>query len=255
MSAFNRRTLLRWATVFSAAAAIALGGAVSPERALAASCLPGGGQGHDGYYYDPSVHPGYSWSGASAFAMVRNGATCSGVTSAQNFSNAYTMISSNPNASYYNTGWAQAGFIHTTGQGLRWFSQDNNNATGVTETRFSMFDISGEIGIRHAFHVFYLLECSCIEMYIDTTLWKSSSFSPYSYWQSPFSPQYSGEGGYANDNVPGAAASPVSMTSMGVYNEGGRNTLIPCVLSVGDDYPTRWSHHANSCTAVDLWTA
>lgn len=163
------------------------------------------------------------------------------------------MLSANPNAGFYNRGWAQVGFELTSGHSLRWFSQDYLASKNIIETKYSSFSITSTIGLRHTFRPLYLFTCGCMIMEIDSTVWDSSSFSPSSGWLSPYSPQYSAEAGYHEANVPGTASYPTAFTGMGVYYHNGSNVSVPCVLSL-DLATSRWKQSASSCTAVNFWT-
>jgi hypothetical protein len=225
----------------------------APDASAAGVCKLSGG--HGGYYYKPSVYPGYDFGGTSSYIVVRPGANCAGQSGIGNFDNAYVMIASNAPDDSPNGGWAQAGFELTNGHPLRWFSQDYATLSSILETKYSKFDITNQIGTRHAFRSFSDISCGCELMYIDSVLWASSSFDAFNNWLKPFSPQYSTEAGNYETDVPGTASAPAAYTGMGVYDElGGNNYPTPCVLSLGDDHPDRWKVSVNGCTAVNFWT-
>jgi hypothetical protein len=213
--------------------------------------LSTGGNYFDGFWYNSAAYPDHYYEGASTFIVVQNGAVCSGDNTLSNFTNSWVMI-----AAGNGDGWAQVGFEHTAGYALRWFSQ-SSPSLGTYYTRYSTFSVASEEGVRHAFYVRWSPACYCERMTIDSTLWASSPFNPFTSWSlsKPMSPQYFGETGYFQDDVPGYSSNHTKFTSMGVQSYDDSSALIPCILSGRDDHPGRWSRDASSCTAFDIWTS
>lgn len=225
--------------------------AVGAPQALAASCTATSG-GHDGYFYDPSAYPGFSFEGTYSRTVVRDGALCTGISDISNFTNAYVMIAASP-YSGTNNGWAQVGWERSYVHGLRWFSQYAATAPGILVTKYPTYGVS--LGVNHLFKSEFVTSCLCVVMIVDHTALDSSSFNPYNYWLQPFSPQYEGEAGYYWDNIPGTAAAPTAYSSMGVeYNDGSEGST-PCVLTVEDTHPSRWQLLQNGCQAFNIWTS
>jgi hypothetical protein len=122
-------------------------------------------------------------------------------------------------------------------------------------TRYSTFDIYGQIGVRHAFHVLWHQNCECEVLTIDSTTWSTTTWDPFARWQTPFIPEYSEETAFLETDVPGYSNARTLYTSMGIQGYDNVNRLIPCVLGVTNANPIRWAHHGISCTSVELWTS
>jgi hypothetical protein len=211
----------------------------------------------DGYYYNPSVWPGYNFEGASGYIVVRNGTLCSGTSGIGNFSNAWLMI-----AGWNATGaaWSQVGFERTSGFNLRWFSQHawNNSSGDHLSTRYSTFSVNSEIGVRHTFRVLWNSGCTCLQAIIDVTTWSNSPFNPFfsSGWGGlPFSPQFSAETGHLATDVPGTAGARTAFTALGAQQYSNDALVpMPCAMSAVTSSP-RWGRAAHGCDAFDVWTA
>ncbi|MGI5175886.1 hypothetical protein ACQEVZ_06090 [Dactylosporangium sp. CA-152071] len=238
---------------------LATGAVVVIDENPAAAAGTCGTQGNyfDGYYYDPDIWPGYSFEGASGYIVVRDGVLCSGAGGIGNFSNAWLMI-----AGWNRTGaaWSQVGFERTSGSPLRWFSQHAwNNSTGDhLSTRYSTFSIASEVGVRHTFRVLWNSACTCLQAIIDVTVWSNSDFNPFfsSGWGGlPFSPQFSGETGHLETDVPGRSGTRTAFTALGAQQYSNDALVpMPCAMNATTS-SARWGRSASGCDAFSIWTA
>ncbi len=208
-----------------------------------------------GYYHNPDVWPTQDFKGSSGYGVVRTGVLCSGNTGSGNFTNAWVMI-----AAWDGYGWSQVGWERTYGYPYRWFSQHNGD--GTLATRYSTFPVDSEIGVRHTFRVLWSSSCAsnpCVKAYIDTTLWSSSFFNPFdlaSDWgPRPFSPQFSGEVGFAQSGVTGTPAAHTILSSLGAqrFSDG---LVIPmtCTMNATNNNPADWALTAPACDNIQFWT-
>ncbi|MGI8881245.1 MAG: hypothetical protein ACR2KJ_12230 [Jatrophihabitans sp.] len=184
--------------------------AAQPAASASSACSSSQGSRFDGFAHNPYTHPSYQFEGASAYIVVQTGNVCSGITNIGNFSNAWVMI-----AAPTGNAWAQVGFEHTSGFSLRWFAQFNDDH-GHIATRYSNFSVNSEIGVRHTFRVLWSGDCICEKATIDTTTWLVSTFNPFYEWSpEPWSPQFAGEVGYLEADMPGYSANHTKFTALG----------------------------------------
>jgi hypothetical protein len=219
------------------------------------------GNWFDGYYMNSSHNLAYE--GVSSYIYVQDGSPCAGVANSDsNFSNAWVMIAGHGGTSAY--GWGQVGFERSWGYPMRWFSQFSNGLTGsdrILETRYSSFSINNQFGVRHTFRVLWASSCGpCLKATIDTTTWDTSSFNPFAsseanFGPQPWSPQFVGEVGYLEADMPGTPAHHTRWTAMGAqrYTDDALESM-PCVLSAENSNPLFWGRTALSCTSFDIWT-
>lgn len=220
----------------------------SPATA-AGQCSGSGGNYFNGYYQNG--RPEWKFTGASSYIVVRDGANCTGVNGAGNFTNAWVMI-----AGPGSRDWGQVGFERTAGfNGLRWFAQFSSN--GGLATRYSTGSVNNQIGVRHTFRVLYYADCRCLRANIDGSVgWYSSSFDPKQVWGAqPWSPQFFAETGYLQSDVPGRQSTPTAYSALGAQRfDNGQLMGMPCILSAATDNPSRWGRTSSSCTAFTVWT-
>lgn len=203
----------------------------------------------NGFLHDRNT--GYNFEGASGFIVVRDGGLCGGVTGPGNFVNSWVMIAGSTYA-----GWSQVGFWREPGQPLRWFSQEHG--AGILQTRFSTFNIGGEIGVKHMFRVLWINECSCLRTYIDTYLWSTAPFNPFigsSGWgATPWVPQFFGETTYLASDVPGQPWGHTDFSALGAQRVSDEVVVqMPCTMLLSQDSP-RWAISASACDAFASWT-
>ena len=217
-----------------------------------------------GHYFDgfiQSANATEAFEGVSSYIYPQNGALCSGSTvAAWNYTNAWVMITGRPGPEVtYDVGWGQVGFERTVGYPTRWFSQFNDGFRNF-RTRYSSFPVDGEFSVRHAFFVTWGAGCHCLQATIDTTPWASSEFNPFNPQQSrfgaqPWSPQFLGETGYVQTDIPGVPTKKVLYTGMGAqrYVDDQLESM-PCTLASLNDFPDRWGLSASGCTSFTIWT-
>jgi hypothetical protein len=228
------------------------------SSASASGICSSSGKFNDGYFYNPNAFPGYDFEGASGYIVVRDGNLCVPNSGPQNFTNAWVMIASDPSGNS-GSGWSQVGFERTAGYNLRWFAQHAGRVGNYFDitTRYSTFSVNNQVGVRHTFRVLWNYSCYCIRATIDTTNWLDSKFNPFvdTTWTRPFSPQFAGEAGYRESDMPGLSSARTAFSALGAqrYSDDVLAPL-PCIMSGANDNPARWGRLASSCEAFTIWT-
>jgi hypothetical protein len=219
----------------------------------AGTCRSRSGNYFDGYYQNG--RPDWTFTGASSYIVVRDGARCAGDTGTRNFSNAWVMIAGSGDRDWGQVGFERSALSSVSRSNLRWFSQFSS-ADGLA-TKYSPSSVAAEVGIRHTFRVLYDASCRCLRANIDGSVgWYSSPFDPKADWgPQPWSPQFMAETGYLEADVPGRPGTPTSFSGLGAQRlDNGRLVSMPCILTGANDNPTRWGRSASSCTAFGVWT-
>lgn len=221
------------------------------EQAAADFCANGPGNYFIGYNHNTSS--GWDFEGASGYIVVRDATLCAAAPTA-NSSSAWVMIASADGNR--GQGYAQSGFARTTGgsgNGLRWFSEQYAQGVWAPETRYSYLEVGNQIGVRHAFRELWSARCSCVQMYIDSTLWSYTHFDPKVVWLRPSQPEFYGETWYVEDGVPGTPNAVTAFSALGAQVSDGTLMPMPCTLLFHQQSPY-WSHAAHGCDAFDIWT-
>jgi hypothetical protein len=210
----------------------------------------------DGFYQADGRTNAYE--GVSSYIYVQQTYLCSGSTvEAFNFSNAWVMIAGDYAGD--NDAYGQVGFELTYGKPMRWFSQFHDGYGRYT-TRYSSFSIANEYGNRHIFRVLWSGTCSCLRAIIDTTEWATSPFNPFrsaeaDFGPQPWSPQFLGETGFLQSNMPGSPSRHTRYAGMGAQRfSDDQLESMPCILSGTNDNPGAWGLDALGCTSFDIWT-
>ena len=230
---------------------------VSPAQA-ARTCAS------QGNFYDGFLSPNsssWTYEGVSSYIYVQDGLTCTGPNSAGpgNFISTWVLVAGQRRGDY-----AQVGFDRQQNTSLRWFSEYSRN--GNRTVRFGGFNILSERGVRHTFRVLWTAACGgCMRMYIDTTLWDSSTFNPFDAvadggWDTGTSPimrpQFLSEAASRESDVPGNSTDATLYTGMGVQRiSDDQIQSVPCGLSGVNDNTARWARSANGCQSFSLWTS
>jgi hypothetical protein len=211
-----------------------------------------------GFYYSPSNHPGYNnMNGASSFITVQRASVCdfkngSPATGLGNFTAEWSMLASNADLS--NQAYGQSGYIRWYGSSNVDFSEYNND-NGIFMTKYLGTALAN--GDQRAYRTRYNSACRCLVLSVNGSTIDTSTFDPYSYFATPFSPEFSAETAYTASDIPGTTSTHAKFSGMG-YQDASTGNLysIPCILS---GTPSSWGspryhYAANSCTAFDTYT-
>jgi len=251
----RRRTLLVVLAVVVAMAAVmsTIGPAVSPALA-AGGCGTYKQTGwNDGFIWYPANNPEDPYyEGVSTYILVQTSTQCSGILDPDyNYVAAWSMIASKPGTN----GYAQSGFekdISPPHNATYWFSQWLGG--GLFNSEYSTYAQSSQVGVKHAFRSLYTSNCACVRMYVDSVEYDHTPFSPFAAWTTPFSPQYYGEAGYRESDMPGLSTSRTAFTAMGAQLYSDAVTSIACGLQVDNEKAERWANVPHSCIAFDIYT-
>lgn len=211
-----------------------------------------------GFYYSPTAYPGHSnMNGASSYITVQTASVCDYLNGAPatgqgNFTTAWSMLASNADDS--NDAYGQSGYIRWYGSSNVDFSEYNNDA-GIFYTKYLGTALSN--GDKRAYRTRYNGACFCLVMSVNGSTIDMSTFSPYDYFATPFSPEFSGETAFTQSDIPGTTAVHAQYSALG-YQDSGTGNLVsmPCILSgtPASWGSTRYHHSASSCTAFDIYT-
>ncbi|HET6910116.1 MAG TPA: hypothetical protein VFH54_12305 [Mycobacteriales bacterium] len=204
----------------------------------------------DGFDVSPANYSQtqYQYEGSSSFIVTQNSAVCS---TDDHGASAWSMIAENDGAS--GCGWAQSGYITFPGQSPEYFAQSATDGCVTSTTYYT----SPAVGSKHAYRSLWVPACSCIQMSVDSLVLESTSFNPKSNWPWPWQPQFFGETGFHESNVPGTPSAQTNYSAIGVQRTAD-NTLvaIPCIMERTDQYSTRYADVGTSgiCDAFAIYT-
>jgi hypothetical protein len=199
-----------------------------------------------------------SYEGAYALLVNQFGAVCDTDKSApnpgsndigSNFTTAWTMIASGNRA-----GWVQSGFIRGYNSPQYVFSQVYGGGTDL----YNRFPANPSLsnGEENGYGQRYVPSCGCEYSKFNNTVITQSNFNPYANWAFPFSPQYSGEATYTQNDIPGVPSAQTAFSSMQVQRSSDDVfQSVPCGLLASKIDSSRWARHASSCTAFNIWTS
>lgn len=91
-------------------------------------------------------------------------------------------------------------------------------------------------------------------MTIDSVIFASTGWSPFTYWQQPFEPTFEGEAGYVESDMPGLSTSRTAYTALGAQRYDDTVVAMPCGLQYRNDKTSRWANVAHGCAAFDIYT-
>lgn len=134
---------------------------LNPSTASAAGYCSGSADNHFAGFNQTASTPDYE--GVSTYIVVRNGNTCSGDSTNNNFTTSWAMIAGQGKGAY-----AQVGFIRFAGGTLRWLSEYSTSGTSFTRT-VSTYAVNSEIGVRHIFRVLWSASDARLHMYVDSS--------------------------------------------------------------------------------------
>lgn len=219
--------------------------------AFAAACATGPTNYHDGFDYTAgaSGYGGVHYEGTSAIVTVRDSTLCTGISTTNNFSDAWTMI-----ANSGGDGWAQIGYEHDPGLANRTFTQA---AQSFTNTHPVIYYASVTTGTSIQYWEQFDAACFCIHMNKGTTRVADTYFNPVAagVWSSnPWEPQFSAETGYKEDPVGGSPGSPIIIDSLQFQDYFSDNFgAAPCGLLWIDSWPTLYGAGHPSCDRYYLY--
>jgi hypothetical protein len=212
----------------------------------------------DGYFRSYSTGAA---EGANASIITQYGAVCDTNTSQNNFGAAWAMIAGSAGSD----GWVQSGFIRWYNHVTVFFSQisrySNPNNGGQFDTRYGMSGLT--YGSANHYYEKFDTSCACLRSSVNSTLYLSSTFSPYTAWTYPFSPQFFGETAYRQSDMPGNASSPTSFSKLQYQNSSDNWVNFGCnVLTKQNDLigynrsdGYSWYDQITNCPDFNIYTA
>jgi len=209
----------------------------------------------DGYY---RAYGQGSAEGANAQIVNRYGAVCDTDTSGNNFVATWAMIANNGGG-----GWVQSGYIRWYDHTTVFFSQISKTGDpnfGQFDTKFGTSSLA--YGDTNHYYEKWVSSCSCDHSNIDSTTWLSTTFNPFNAWFLPFSPQFSGEAAYKQNDMPGNSSTPTSFTDLHYQDYTDSWVSYGCnLLTKSNDLAgvTRsdgesWYDRITSCPNFDIYT-
>ena len=194
--------------------------------------------------------------------VYQTGNLCSGGSSSNNVSTAWTMIAAE-NA----LGWAQSGelfYPSISGGCWRHFAQQEQSKFQTPVTKLGSCVSAGQL--HRAWQQTVSVGGSqvwAVRSNIDTTIFLQSNFNPFANWNLPFIPEFEGETHYDSgsgwSDVPGTAANPVSFANahgfMQVQDDNGTWYDTCGNVNLYANAAQHYSSTALECDFVQVWTS
>lgn len=205
---------------------------------------------HDGY--GNGSNDSNSWEGTSATIVVRHGSVCDTDTSSNNTSSAWTMVNA------FNTaGWAQSGYIRWYGSSIYHFAQYRRNSSTAWVTKIGSTALTAGSSYKYWQQSIYNSSAGQwqIRDNVNSTVLLQTNFNTFSYWNEPFSVQWSGETDYAQSDVPGSSSATAKFSNMQVqrYSDDGWQSGLRA-LGAFTDTSSRYHRSSVSSNSFSIWT-
>jgi hypothetical protein len=208
----------------------------------------------DGYFY---AYGSGNNEGSYANVAARYGAVCDTDTNpSHNFVEAWAMV-----AGRDTQGYVQTGYTRGYNQCTVLFGQVRQNDTFTPQSKYGTSCIATD-GTTYGFGERYGPTCGCEYAKINGNVWMTTSWNPYSYWATPFAPEFFGEATYRESDMPGNAANPTSFTGLQGQDASTDNFYnIGCnVLTKQNDWLANrgdgesWYDRITSCPSFNIYT-
>lgn len=192
--------------------------------------------------------------GAAATISGQYGAVCDTDTSQGNFTASWAMIQ--PQAA---SGWVQSGRVRWYNHCTVVFAQSYDGKNDNPRTFYGT-TCQADSGGTNTFTELYSAGCTCIQAEENGNALQNSYFNPNNAWPTPWGPEFMGEAGYTQSDMPGNSASPTKFSNLQRQTSNGFVDYACSVLSIiNDGSRTRadgekWFNDTPTCPGFQIYT-